>query len=146
MAITHRFDLNPIDTGKVSLPLDGSTAVTVDNLYYSDRSNKVVKAVTSSAGSSITSLWVATKTVASGATVADFIPVTGSMLFECDCTAATASNQLMIRHLMTDAATINNTSTDSTDLKAIFEALAVKGAASDKKLIGRFIHVGQVVS
>lgn len=146
MSINHRLDLTSLDVGKVSLPLDGSTAVTKDTLYYSDRTNKVVKAVTSTAGWTTSSLWLATRTVGSGATSAEFIPVLHAMLFECDTTANTASTQLMIRHAMTDSGTINNTTSDVATTLGIFEALSIMGAASTKKLVGRFISLGQLAT
>lgn len=143
MAIIHRLDLAPVDTGKVFLPTS-SLAITKGCLYASDRSNKVVVAVTNSVGTTLTSLWVATRTLASTVTQAEFIPVLPHMLFQIDCTANTAATQLMIRHGMTDLQTLNNTTTDLATTLGIFEALAVFGAATSNSLIGRFIHIGQV--
>lgn len=85
-------------------------------------------------------------TAASGTVTVTAIPLSSDMLIEADCTNNTAANQLMKAHLLTDSLTVNNTSTTSTDKDATFIALAVKGAASDKKLIGRIVRLGQALS
>lgn len=129
------------DVGSISLPIS-SLAVTKDTLMMADRANNVLVAATSSAATT-NSLWLARETVANTATSIKVEPVTLWDLFECDCTNNTASTQVLERMVLTDAATINNTSTDSAANEGIFEALIVKGAASDKLFIGRFLTLGQ---
>jgi hypothetical protein len=129
----------------VSVPLS-STAVTKGSLLYADTTNKVAKVATSSAGSTTNILGVANQTVTSSATAVECTFLRDGTLVEADCTNNTATNQLLIQHVLTDGATVNNTSTHSTDVKAVFFAVAVKGAAADKKLLGYIIRVGSVTA
>lgn len=69
-----------------------------------------------------------------------------SQMFIADCTANTATNQLFKTQAMTDAATVNNTSTENTTTAGIFFPVAIVGAATDKKLLGYFIRIGQVTA
>lgn len=103
--------------------------------------NVLVKAT--SAAATTTSLWLARETTTTAATQIKVEPVTLYDLFEVDTTNNTASTQLLERMVLTDEATINNTDTDSAVNEGIFECLALKGAVSDKKLIGRFLILGQ---
>lgn len=137
--------LNASDPAAIELPVS-SLAVTINSLYCADRTNGVVVAVTSSVGTSITSLWVAAETTTSSATVCDFVPVLSSQIWRASCTADTASNQLMKRHDPTDKDTVDNTSTDDTSTNGIIEALFIIGAASDRLLGVRFLEGGQVTA
>jgi hypothetical protein len=127
--------------GAIYLPLS-SLAVTKDTLLMADRANNVLVAATSSAATT-NSLWLARETVANTATQIKVEPVTLYDLFEADATNNSASTQVLERMVLTDAATINNTETDSAVNEGIFECLGVIGAASDKKLFGRFLTLGQ---
>lgn len=69
-----------------------------------------------------------------------------SQLFIADCTNNTATNQLYKTQAMTDAATVNNSSTENTTTAGVFFPIAISGAATDKKLIGYFIRLGQVTA
>ena len=114
-----------------------SSTVVKGQLLAFDRSNKIVIPWTAAllvediAGVSV-------NTPAAADTVCNVIPTKGGQEWEVDCTATTATNQLCIRHLMTDGLTVNNTSTDATTASAVFHALEVKGAAAAKKLRGAF--------
>lgn len=67
-----------------------------------------------------------------------------AQMFIVDCTNSTAANQLYKAQAMTDAATVNNTSTEITTTSGVFFPIAISGAAADKKMIGYFIRLGQV--
>jgi len=69
-----------------------------------------------------------------------------SQLFVVDCTNNTAANQLNKTQAMTDSGTVNNTSTENTTTAGVFMALAIVGVASDKKLLGYFVKLGQVTA
>lgn len=129
------------DVGTISLPIS-SLAVTKDTLLMADRSNNVLVKATSAAATT-NSLWLARETVTTAATSIKVEPVTCFDLYEVDTANNTASTQILERMVLTDEAIINNTDTDSAVNEGIFEALQVKGAASDKKLIGRFLVLGQ---
>ena len=89
----------------------------------------------------------ATGTTASSGTV--FIrvsPLITGQFFVADCTSNTSDAQLNKAHLLTDARTVNNTTTHSTDVDAVFIALKVVGAYSDKKLFGYIAKLGQVTA
>lgn len=133
------------DSTEVILPIS-SLAITSGKLYCSDRTNSVVVLVTASVGSNITSLWVAAQTVASTATECAFIPVLPHQIWEADCANNTATNQLLKMHVAGNDNLINNTSTSSTAIGGVFEAIKMVGAAGDKKLHGRFSQALQVVS
>jgi hypothetical protein len=85
-------------------------------------------------------------TAASGTVYIDYIPLHSGMYVIADCTNATAENQLNKNHLLTNCATVNNTSTHSADKDAVFVALRVVGSASDKKLFGYIAKVGQLLT
>ena len=85
-------------------------------------------------------------TAASGTIFIKTIPIYSGLYVVADCTANTADAQLNKAHLLTDARTVNNTTTHSTDKDATFIALRVVGAYSDKKLYGYISKLGQVVS
>lgn len=137
--------LDEANSGAILLPVS-SLAVVKGSLYCADRSSGVVVAVTNSVGTTLTSLFVAQEACANTATECAFVPVLPNQLWEADCTSNTASNQLLKRHAMTDKDTVANTSSDITTTLGIFEALRLVGAASDKKLLGRFIQPMQVTA
>ncbi len=147
MAIVKVSDI--LDTPTLSdVPLDGSTALLKNSIVYRDTSNGVLKAASATVSDATNVMGVVPEAVESGATVTDVIPFAGCELqeWEVDCTNNTAANQLLKAHLMTDSVTVNNTSTHSTDINAIFIATKIVGAAGDKKLRGWFAKTGQVTA
>lgn len=121
--------------------------VTKGSLYYGDTTAAgLVKLVTSSVGNSLTQLFIARETLVSGSTDFEAIPLFPGVIVEADCTNNTAQNQLFKRHAMTDATAVANTSSDVATTLGIFYAIAIKGAAADKKLIGYFVTPGQVTA
>lgn len=126
-----------------SLPLDGSTAVTAGAVYYNDYANAVLKAVTSAAGKTINQIFLATETKASGATSVKVKPLFHGDVVVADCTNTTAANQILVRQVMTDLNTVNNSSSDTATNLAIFLPIGTVGPASQKQLLGYFLTLGQ---
>lgn len=85
-------------------------------------------------------------TATTGTTYIKAQPIHSGMFVIADCTNNTAEDQLNKAHLVTNALTVNNTSTHSTDINAIFVATRVVGAATDKKLYGYIVKLGQVTA
>ena len=135
----------PVMTGQVG----ASTTIAVGDLLYEDTTNGVVKPVTSSAGTTLNICGIAKEAVTTGAgetATVTYTPVDSAVFVEADCTSNTAANQLHKNHAMTDAATVKNTATTVATTLGIFHALAIVGEASDKKLYGYFIKIGQVTA
>lgn len=132
----------------VEMLADASTGFTAGNLVYRDTSTGELKEATATAGdaTNVEGLVTKTQTTGSSEPYIRVLPVHLGMYVVADCTNNTAANQLNKAHLLTDAGTVNNTSTHSTDINAIFIALRVVGAAGDKKLFGYFAKLGQVTA
>lgn len=142
--------LKIVDTYFSKLPkrrgaLDGSTTVVAGQLLYRDTTNKVLKVATSSAGTTLNIVGIATEGTTS-ATEIEYLPVGSSIFVVGDCTANTAANQLNIAHAMTDGATINNTSSHVATTLGVFIATELVGASTDKKLYGYFVKLDQVTA
>lgn len=134
--------------GEIEMLADASTAFTIGSLVYRDTSTGELKEQTATVGDATTIEGITTKTETTGAT-SPYIkvqPIHQGMYVIADCTNNTAENQLNKAHLLTDARTVNNTSTHSTDINAIFVALRQVGAAADKKLYGYIVKLGQVTA
>lgn len=128
---------------------DASVSFTKGFLCYRDTSTGEIKEATTTTGDATNIEGVAKETVTTEATnpEVDLFVITGtSQLWVADCTNVTAADQLNKAHLLTDGGTVNNTSTTSTDVNAVFVALRVVGASTDKKLLGYFVKLGQVTA
>lgn len=131
----------------IELLATDSTSYTVGSLVYRDTSTGTVKECTTTVGDATTVEGITNKTETTGTgSYIRVTPIHSGMYVIADCTNNTAANQLNKAHLLTDARTVNNTSTHSTDINAIFVALKVVGAASDKKLFGYIVKLGQVTA
>ena len=130
----------------LSLPLDGSTAVTKGSVYYNDVTNGVLKAVTSSVGTTLAQFYLATESKTSGATAVTVKPLWHGDLVVADATNTTAATNILKRHVMTDAATVNNSASDTATTLAIFLCVGTVGAAASKQLLGYFLGIGQVTA
>lgn len=132
----------------LELMAKASTTFTLGNLVVRDTTNGyLIEATATVADCTIMEAIVTkTQTIGSSNVPMRVTPISDGMYVIADCTANTADNQLMKAHLLTDAGTVNNTSSHSTDKDAVFIALKVVGAATDKKLFGRIVKTGQVVS
>lgn len=129
-----------------SLPTNGSTAITRGSLLYVDETNRIVVPADSSAETTVTTLFVARETIASTATEIECYLVDGSQLWEADCAANTASTHALVVHDMSTALLVDNTATTDASTNGIFLGLKVVGAAADRKLIGKFLALGQVTA
>lgn len=115
------------------------TAVINELLDY-DRANEVLIAATSS--STIESLaGVSVKAIASGDTTAQVQEIVDGDEYVVDTTNNSDSAHNYHRMVLTNSTTVNNTGTDSTADTAVFMQVAPIGAASEKKIIGRFVRV-----
>lgn len=125
-----------------------STGYTTGSLLYRDTSAGEVKEATSSVGLTTNVEAIGLKTVTTAATspVLRALPIHSGMYVVADCTSNTAANQLNKAHAMTDARTVANTSSSIATTLGVFIALKLVGAASDKKLFGYFVKVGQVTA
>ena len=67
------------------------------------------------------------------------IPFLPGQLWEVDCTNTPTTAMLHIRHNLTDAVTLANTSYDISSASGIFVTYGISGATGDKKMLGEFI-------
>lgn len=135
----------PTLEGKVG----ANTTIVVGDLLYSDTANGVLKPATNSAGTVLDIEGIAAQAVTTGAggsATVKYIPIVSGQFVVADCNANTASNQLHKNHAMTDAGTVNNTANTVATTLGVFRALGQVGAATDKKLFGYFIKIGQVTA
>lgn len=126
-----------------------STAFVTGYLGYRDTSSGEIKAMTATVGdvTTLECIIAETKTSAAASPLLEGIPLFDGMMVIADCTNNTAADQLNKAHLMTNGGTVNNTSTHSTDVNAVFIALRMVGVAADKKLIGRIaLRLGQAAA
>lgn len=134
--------------GEIEMLADASVTFTVGSLVYRDTSTGELKEATSTTGdaTNIEGITTKTETTASSSPYIKVTPISSAMYVIADCTNATAENQLNKAHLLTDARTVNNTSSHSTDINAIFIALKIVGATTDNKLFGYIAKLGQVTA
>lgn len=135
---------------KIEYTADASTSFTAGNVGYRDTSTGEIKEETGGAATTLTVECVIAETATSAATnpVVKAYPIVSgpAQLWIADCNANTAANQLNKAHNLTDAGTVDNTSTTDATTAGIFVALKQVGAAADKKLLGYFVKVGQVTA
>lgn len=135
---------------KLVYTADASTAFTTGSALYRDTSSGELKTATSSTGEVTNIEAVCSETITSAATnpVLEAHPIISGpqQLWIADCTSSTAANQLNKAHALTDGLTVANTSTHIATTLGVFVALGIVGAATDKKLLGYFVKVGQVTA
>lgn len=136
---------------KVDYTADASTSFTQGSVGYRDTSTGEIKE--DAGGGEATTLTIEcviakTETsAASNPTINAYPIISGpGQLWIADCTNNTASNQLNKAHALTSATAVANTSTTDATTAGVFVALKQVGAASDKKLLGYFVKVGQVTA
>lgn len=128
---------------------DASIAYVSGTLLYRDTSTGELKTATSAVGSTVTieAICQSTETTAASNPTIRALPITPGMMVIADCDSNTAADQLNKAHLIADTgATVINTNTQVDTLQAIFIALKIVGATTDKKLYGYIVKLGQVVS
>jgi len=126
-------------------PIVASTAFAQGSLTY--RANGVLNPCDGSTETTISVFGVCQNT--SGAdSDADILvtPITQGTLWLIDCTSDTAAAQLLKTHLMTDAVTLANSSTEDATSAAVAFMHELVGATTDKKAIVEFIRINGVVS
>ena len=133
--------------GDIEYLAPAGSAFVAGQLVYRNTSLGTVAPMTATVGdaTNVEAVVLKSETVATANPYVRAVPVNG-VYFVADCTNATATDQLNKAHLLTDAGTVNNTSTHSADINAVFVALKVVGAAADKKLFGYIAKVGQVTA
>ena len=133
---------------KVRLTADASVTFHAGYLGYRDVSSGEIKEATTTTGdaTNIECIIAKTETTAASSPTVEAYFLTPGMLVVADCTNTTAADQLNKAHLLTDGGTVNNTNTHSTDINAVFVALGIVGATSEKKLWGYIAKLGQVTA
>jgi len=126
------------------------SAYTKGSIIYRNTTLGQVHPITATVGDATTVEAIVSEatgtTATSGTTYIKANPIHSGMFVIADCTANTAESQLNKAHLVTDASTVNNTSTHSTDINAIFVATRVVGASTNKQLYGYIVKLGQVTA
>lgn len=131
----------------LSLLAKDSTAYTSGYLVVRDTTNSYLIEATASLADCTVLEGIVQKTQTTGTSQEiEITPILSGLYVEADCTNVTAVNQLMKAHLLTDAGTVNNTSSHSIDKDAVFIALKIIGAVGGTKLFGYLVKTGQVVS
>lgn len=127
---------------------DASTAFTKGFLGYRDTTTGEIKEATTTVGdaTNIECIIAESVTTAASNPLIKGYNIIPGQLYVADCTNNTAADQCNKAHLLTDGGTVNNTSSHSTDINAIFIALRPIGAASDKKMLGYIAKLGQVTA
>lgn len=125
------------DKGFVERTISSITVVVGDLLAY-DRTNEVVILATSSSSmEDIAGVAVAAATTSDTTVLLQEI-VDGDK-YIVDVTNNSNSSHNYHRMVLTDENAVNNTGTDSTSDAAVFMQEAPVGAASEKKILGRFV-------
>ena len=123
-----------------------STTFTRGHLVYHDTSTGTLKEASSSVGlvTNIVGIVNKTQTTTTGQYIQYTPVITGAVFVTADCTNATAANQLWKQQVLTDAGTINNSSTTTSTTAGVFMPTALVGASTANQLYGYFIRIGQV--
>lgn len=134
--------------GDIEYLAPAGSAFTAGTIIYRDVSLGTVHPMTATVGdaTNVEAIVLKDQTVATANPYVRALPITSGLFVVADCTNTTASDQLNKAHLLTDAGTVNNTNTHSTDVNAVFVALKTVGASTDKKLFGYIAKLGQVTA
>lgn len=128
----------------VIVSLNVQSTVTKDTLVAIDGANNGIIPATSGT-TELEALAVAQDTVSSGN--ARCILLEPAQIWEVDCTASTASTQVLNRHKLTDAANVDNTTCDyDASPSAVCLMLRTVGDAGDKKAEFQIISTRQVTA
>lgn len=131
--------------GEIDYLAKPSQQFTHGGLIIRDVVNSYVKPAPVTGEETIEAIYTgATGTTGTGTVYIKAIPFQAVTFIEADCTNNTADNQLNKAHILTDSATVANTSTTITTTAAAFVALRAIGADSDKKLFGYLIKTSQI--
>ena len=86
---------------------------------------------------------VAVDSVTSGTKWINVIPITGAQIWEADCTASTAMDQLYKQNAVGDAGYVSNSSASGSATvggTSVWTNLKYVGATTDKRMIGKFVN------
>jgi hypothetical protein len=86
---------------------------------------------------------IAVDAVTSGTKYINVIPITGAQIWEADCTASTAMDQLYKQNACGDAGYVSNSSASGTATvggTSVWTNLRYVGATTDKRMIGKFVN------
>ena len=135
---------------KFTYVADASTSFTLGSVGYRDTSTGEIKEETGGAATTLTVECVITKTETSASSnpriEAQPILHGNIQIWIADANANTAVNQVNKAHNLTSALLVDNSSSTDTSTAGIFIILGIVGAASDKKVLGYFVKVGQVTA
>src|SRR5258708_459179 len=109
------------DTTDIQVSVAASNTVTAGGILQLDLTNKGVKPATSS--STVSQIFcVANGAVVSNAaaTLINAVKINDDQLWIADCTNAVNVNQLYVRQVLTDANTVNNSSSDTAGSTGVF--------------------------
>lgn len=150
MALRRKASVGAVlDEGHILMPKETANAFTDGCVVSWDRSAKqLILATSSHDNHSADCLYgVVYGEYAATATECNVVPFANNQMWECDCTNDTASTQIGSRCVLTDQNYLNNSATDDTSGKGIFEITKLVGSASDKKVIVRIVGMsGQVTA
>ena len=91
----------------------------------------------------ITLFAIAADAVTSGTKYINVIPITGAQIWEADCTASTAMDQLYKQNACGDAGYVSNSSASGSATvggTSVWTNLRYVGATTDKRMIGKFVN------
>ena len=137
---------DPAASQRFELVTSGSTAITRGALVFITFASDRVDPATSTTGTTITNIGVAAETIASTGTEIDVILLNPSQIWEIDCAADTAANQVLNRHSMSTSLVVDNTGTDISTTLGIWLMLARVGAAGDRKALFKPLLTNQVTA
>ena len=135
------------ETMDVQVSIVASNTVAAGGLLALDLTNKGMKPATSSTTNQ-TLMFVASQSLTSVgvATNINAIRIMPDQLYIADCTNAVSAAQLYIRQVLTDANTVNNTTSDTAGSTGIFLPIAIYGPAANKQLLGYLLSAGQIAT
>lgn len=124
-----------------------SQAYTIGDAVMLDRTADAVDVVPATAASVTYNIYaVAMETVTSAATEVLCALVHPRQTWTVDCTNTPTTDDNYQRMILTDKATVNNTHTDSSTSSGVFMQTGVVGAASAKRIVGKFLKVANITA
>lgn len=124
-----------------------SQAYTIGDAVMLDRTSNAVDVVPATASTTTFGIYgVAMETVAATATELLVCIVDVRQKWLADVTNNSNSNHRYLRAILTNKSVVNNTGADDTSKEAIFMQTQESGAASAKKIVGKFLKVANVTA
>jgi hypothetical protein len=124
-----------------------SQAYTIGDAVMLDRTSNAVDVVPATAATTTFGVYaVAMETVASTATEALFCIIDPRQKWVTDSQNNSNSNHRYQRMVLQNKSSVNNTGTDDTTSAAVFMQTQESGAASAKRIVGKFLKVANVTA